>query len=71
MHKVVLVLGGMFIGGGLIMMTQERRIQKIHKMYEELWAEFVEKTYTEAFVEGKAFGVGEYRRQVVRNAAFN
>lgn len=71
MNKLSLVVGGVFIGAGIIMMTQERRIEKIHKMYENLITEHTAETYTNAWTDGKVFGAQEYRREAVLNSLMN
>lgn len=71
MNKTALVAGGVFFGAGVIMLTQERRIDKIHKMYENLITELAGDTYTRAWTDGKFFGAQEYRRQAVQNALMN
>lgn len=71
MSKTALVAGGVFFGAGVIMLTQERRIDKIHKMYANLIAEHTAETYTSAWTDGAFFGVQEYRRQAVQNALMN
>lgn len=71
MNKLSLVLGGMCVGGGIIMMTQERRIEKIHKMYENLITELATDTYTRAWKDGSVFGAQQYRREVVLKSLMN
>lgn len=71
MEKIALVAGGVFFGAGVIMLTQERRIDKIHKMYENLITEHTADAYTRAWTDGITFGVQQYRREAVVNAVLN
>lgn len=71
MNKLSLVLGGAFIGAGVMMIVQDRRINKIHKMYANLIAEHTTETYTQGWTDGNTFGVQQYRREAVLNAVFN
>lgn len=72
MKKLALLFGMTFIGGAATMMViQDRRINKIHKMYADMIAEHTRETYLDGFKDGKVFGAQQYRREAVFHSLQN